>query len=420
MADPDLNAFLAETAPAQAAEPALRAFLAQTAPAQATPPPQPGGGEALARGAGQGFTLGFGDEINGGVQALGDKLMGSDKSLGDLYRRNRDVFRSENDQAKAAHPYLYGAGEVAGSIPTTFLPGLNVGKGAKALQVLLRTGAAGGLTGLGNSNADLTQGQYGQAAKDTAVGTGLGVAAGGAGLLLGKLGGRAAAKVADIDETVARKAAADAAAQTASARGEAGRAAQDTYKQLEHLRELDGKGLLSEQGQKLASSLEAELAQKSANNLEASAARKASTSDAYSDALSSEGQRASNIAESKLGPGELRSQVGTRLIRYGLPAVGAALGHAAFGGHGMAEGLALGAVARPAARSLLRMAKQPVVQRPVMSALSAAFGGAATATERLASEGASTLTPSAERMIALIQALRKQAPQPQFAEGDTQ
>jgi hypothetical protein len=376
-------------------------------------PQQPSGTEAALRGAGQGFTLGFGDELNGGVQAIGDKLSGSDKPFGELYRRNRDMFRREDKAAQDAHPYIYGAAQVAGSVPATFVPGLGAAKGAGLTRTLLAAGAQGGLNALGDSSADLTQGNLRGAALDTGIGTGAGLVAGGVGKLLSRGGAKAAQKVVDIDETVARKAAADAASQTASARSAAGSAAQDTYRQLEHLRELNGKGLLSPEGQKMAADLEAELAQKAADKLPESFARKQATAAAYSEALSSEGHRAKKLAADKLSGAEFKSQVGARLLRYGLPAAGgAAAGYFGLGGvHGAVEGAGAGAMAgagfRPMMHSLKRLAASPVVQRPVQQAIAGTLDALAPAASRSAG-GVGGLTSETEadlRQRALIQAL---------------
>lgn len=146
--------------------------------------------QSAAHGAGQGFTFGFGDEINGGIQALGAKLQGDPRTVRQLYRLNRDTFRREDAGAKAAHPIAYGGAQIAASIPATFVPGLNVGKGAGLARTMLSTGAAGALAGAGESTAD----DLGGMAADTLIGGGLGAGAGALGYGLGKLAGKAADK----------------------------------------------------------------------------------------------------------------------------------------------------------------------------------------------------------------------------------
>lgn len=120
----------------------LSALWEQSKPA----PEQPSGGEALARGAAQGATFGFGDEINGFIQAAGAQLMGEKQGFWDSYRQNRDAFRREDKAAEDAHGTLYTVGNIAGGIPAAVaLPGGSFTQGAAF--------------GLGNSDADLTKGE---------------------------------------------------------------------------------------------------------------------------------------------------------------------------------------------------------------------------------------------------------------------
>jgi hypothetical protein len=124
----------------------------------------PGMGESAYRGAVQGASLGWGDELGGVGGAIGTMLGGNPKkqSWGDAYRESRDENRARDEAAQKANPKTFMTGEIGGAIgdfpllPAS-VPGL-IGVGAAA--------------GLGNSNADLTKGQFGQAAKDTAIGAG--------------------------------------------------------------------------------------------------------------------------------------------------------------------------------------------------------------------------------------------------------
>src|SRR5580692_1031750 len=121
--DPD--AFLKATAPGASGGFDPDKFLAQTAP----PKEEPGALEALGRGAVQGATFGFGDEIAGAVQSIfGSKT----------YQQARDEARANNAAAQAAHPNFYGAGELGGGLATSVVPGLGVAKGASALKVGLQ------------------------------------------------------------------------------------------------------------------------------------------------------------------------------------------------------------------------------------------------------------------------------------------
>jgi hypothetical protein len=151
-------------------------------------------------GGAQGATFNFGDEIQGGIQALLRKyVQGSDAdaraSLGDLYRKERDAARNENDIAKKRSPKAFFLGEMAGGVPMAMATG---GAGtAPRLATLVKTGMAmGAATGLGGSEADLTQGNVGGAAADTALGAGVGGATAAVMPSLLKLAGRAASGVA--------------------------------------------------------------------------------------------------------------------------------------------------------------------------------------------------------------------------------
>lgn len=160
---------------------------------QAQPVNEVSTGKALALGAGQGATLLFGDEINGFVQALGEKYLpeslggggerSANKPLGVLYKSNRDSMRRENEEAEKQHKWAYLGGNVLGGATTT-APAGALGTGIKAL---LGTGAAlGAIGGVGSSQAEAMDGEVGQLAGDTAIGAGTGVA--------GSLLGAAAAK----------------------------------------------------------------------------------------------------------------------------------------------------------------------------------------------------------------------------------
>ena len=134
--------------------------------------------ESLGRGAEQGALAGFGDETNAALSTLLDSTLGRNKALGvvDDYKKNREESRAAMDAAHSQHPWIYNTGSVLGSL----IPAAATGGGSLAEQGLAGVakmgGAYGAAAGLGNSTADLTQGQVGQAAKDTAVGGALGAA----------------------------------------------------------------------------------------------------------------------------------------------------------------------------------------------------------------------------------------------------
>lgn len=138
---------------------------------------EPGRLTALGRGATQGLSLGFADEIAGGVGSAKNAI--SNMSLSDVvkdYIRKRDEYRQDDEAAKKAHPNYFTGGEVGGGLATAFIPGANIGKIGTVAGRVAASGVLGAATGLGTSNADLTKGEYGQAAKDTALGGVIGTA----------------------------------------------------------------------------------------------------------------------------------------------------------------------------------------------------------------------------------------------------
>jgi hypothetical protein len=130
--------------------------------------------ESGIRGAAQGLSLGFADEITGGIEALKDIAL-TDKELsdlGDVYSQRRDESRLAYKQAEEANPGSYMTGQVGGSIASAFIPGLNVAKGASLAGRAGIAAAQGGLVGLGTSEAD----NVSDAALDTIKGAGMNAA----------------------------------------------------------------------------------------------------------------------------------------------------------------------------------------------------------------------------------------------------
>lgn len=173
--------------------------------------PEIGKVEALARGATQGVSFGFGEEIGAGVmsavdaarralgikteeekvneqlQAQGFKGVGPTMEQKDIlsqYRQMRDVARERENQVKEAQPETYFAGELVGGIAPAVATGGGTALasgGLKAATIAgLKSGAKyGAATGLGTGEADLTKGELGKAAAETAIGAGTGAVVGG-------------------------------------------------------------------------------------------------------------------------------------------------------------------------------------------------------------------------------------------------
>lgn len=147
---------------------------------QAGPAPKPqhapvSGGMAFARGVGQGATFGFGDEFSGLVRAGLEKVAPSNPDLPmtarEAYQETRDAEREENRAAEAQHAGKFFAGNVAGGMLVP-VPG---GASGGVLKAGARLAGQGALMGAGASEATDAAGL----AKDTAVGAGVGLAAGG-------------------------------------------------------------------------------------------------------------------------------------------------------------------------------------------------------------------------------------------------
>ncbi|HET9554351.1 MAG TPA: hypothetical protein VFP50_15420 [Anaeromyxobacteraceae bacterium] len=188
-------------------------------------PEEPSTSEALGRGAAQGATMGFGDELQGAIQTLGDSstpwyLRSPLAALADAtsgvsaaqlegarqvdaeraaaegpgarlrrklaeYRSSRDSARREDQTAREAHPLAYLGGMVGGGAATApLLPG---GAAKTAGQAAVQGAKLGAAAGLGGSGADLTEGEVGQALGDTALGGALGAAVGAGTYYLPKL-----------------------------------------------------------------------------------------------------------------------------------------------------------------------------------------------------------------------------------------
>lgn len=164
--------------------------------------PQITQGESLARGAAQGASLGFADEISGGVEALWEKAKGNPTEFGKLYEIARNESRENFKKAQEANPGTYMAGEIGGGVATAFVPGVAAAKGAKLANVAARAAGFGGAAGAGYSEAD----NVGGVLKDAATGAVLGGALAGAAPLVGKVAARAGVGAKNSAERLAARA----------------------------------------------------------------------------------------------------------------------------------------------------------------------------------------------------------------------
>lgn len=161
--------------------------------------------ESGIRGAAQGLTFGFADEITAAAEAAFKAATSPEdkRSILDMYRQARDESRKNYEATREANPMTYTAGEIAGGIAPALATGGagaitslgKVGLGQAIKQGAIAGAGYGAVQGLGATEADLTKGEVGQAGLDIGKGTLLGGAVGGAIPLAGagiKAGGQKA------------------------------------------------------------------------------------------------------------------------------------------------------------------------------------------------------------------------------------
>ena len=172
--------------------------------------------EAAARGAAQGLTFDFGDELAGAAQAGVGALQGEEGSLKELYQKYRDEQRKQMEQAAEEYPVTYYGSDIAAGVLPALLTGgasaaasvgKSLAKGATkgslktAMKEAAKTGAKfGAVTGAGTSKAELFDGELGGLTKDTIAGGVLGGISGAAMPVLGKGVSKATQKTGDLLE----------------------------------------------------------------------------------------------------------------------------------------------------------------------------------------------------------------------------
>lgn len=120
--------------------------------------------ESLVRGAAQGATFGFSDELTGALESLL-----TDKT----YEQARDESRQNYDKAQNANPLSYGTGEIGTAIGMSLIPGVGIihaGRGATTAARVGMAAAQGGLTGAGLSDEDSVEGVLKDSAKGATIG----------------------------------------------------------------------------------------------------------------------------------------------------------------------------------------------------------------------------------------------------------
>lgn len=324
----------------------------------AAPPRQVGKAEALLRGAAQGATLGFGDEMEAGWKHL---VGGAD------YKSTRDQLRADEANARTQHPTAYLGGEMAGGAAPGIAATVLTGGAAAGPALAAGQGAA---QGAGYSNASDARGL----SRDSAVGGGVGLLGYGASKAMGsaasRLAGWARAGSTRATANAAQKTADKVAEQIASARGALGGEVQKGNRLVENLRRLGTP--LGPTEQAAADDLEQRLAASNLQSLPDQAGIIA-TKDAELQALKSGASDAlkSGTAE-LLSTAEAKRQLSSRALRYGPVAAGTILGTAIGGPVGSAVGALVGAGSRPMIRSVIRLGQTPAVQKAGFDAIAGA------------------------------------------------
>lgn len=394
---------------------------------------EPGKLEALGRGAAQGVTFGFGDELKGLYDAASsapsqwiyEKLnpdAEKSRSFAERYTEGRDVNRANNESARKAHGGYYLTGEIAGAVaPALLTMGASSGATAGGLAargsgVLARALAPkavalaagqGAAQGLGYSNADTA----GRLASDSLIGAGLGLAGHAAGSALGAAGsrliGRGASKAAKAEATAAATAEAEKLAEQASKQGKYGGLRQGENKAIKALLDLERDGIISPKNKEALDALRKSgrladaLNEAAANDLEFLAERTPQVSSAKAAMLEGKAALPEAIAAKKselLSSAAARGQIMERVKRYGPPAVGSLIGSAVGGPVGTAVGFLAGAGSRPMVRALERMSKHPSVQAQIAKAMMGT-GRAVNSAGRSLTGGGVALTPATAALL---------------------
>lgn len=149
--------------------------------------------EAGVRGAANGATLGFRDEITAGLRSLlGAKT----------YQEALGEEREADDRARKAHPWGFGIGQVLGGFAA---PGVGEVVGGAGLASSIARGAVvGGVAGLGNSTSEDLSGKLSDAARGGVMGAGIGAILKGAGGLAEGAEGRVAERAAQAENVPAK------------------------------------------------------------------------------------------------------------------------------------------------------------------------------------------------------------------------
>jgi len=137
--------------------------------------------QSLIHGAGATMSMGFDDEIIGGIEG-GIRTLKDGGNFSDNYESSRDAIRAKKDEAYDTNPWSYRAGSILGGIATPGLAGSATKSAMGAVKTATAVGAAqGAVQGAGdNTNPD-------RIGKDMIQGAVIGGGIGAVGGVVGKL-----------------------------------------------------------------------------------------------------------------------------------------------------------------------------------------------------------------------------------------
>jgi hypothetical protein len=366
--------------------------------------------EALGRGAVQGGTMGFGDELQGATRGGAERALyeqggpdsgvfadSANQNTEAEYKRIRDEARSKNEASRKAHGGYYLGGQVAGGMIPMAATGVS-------LPAALAQGSA---EGLGYSNADTAGGLAG----DTAFGAGLGAAGYGVGKVLSKAASKVAGfsgrRVASAEAKAAAKAAEEELALQASRVGSYGGLRQTENNAIRQLLAQEASGLISPQNQALLDAMKASGHFKDAindaltNNLKFLATRTPAVQaakDAMQVGQAALPQAIASKAEQLVSPEEAKRTLLTYAKRYWLPLAGTAAGSAVAGPWGGLAGAMIGGRSRPAMRAFINRVESPAWQKAIFETTKDVAEGSIEPTMRMAAGVAPMLGISAASM----------------------
>lgn len=153
----------------------------------------------LVRSVSQGITLGFGDEIAAGGDALLSKVTGDDRPISAIYDANLANERGRLDQFRESNPVTATASEIGGAVGGAVASPVTLGA-----NLMARTGSTLGRMGIGSAMGAGFGGVYGFGAGEGGAESRIRDAAEGAGI--GAVAGAAAVPAIDLVSAGVRKA----------------------------------------------------------------------------------------------------------------------------------------------------------------------------------------------------------------------